>query len=195
MTFISFGNTLVIMNRTEALTLLKEHVKTESLLHHCISTAAVMKGLAAELGEDTEQWELIGILHDIDFEEINEDMSLHGVRGAEILRKSGVSADIADAVRKHNHMLFGGTYTEKVDICLQTADSISGLIIACAKVKGGCVSDVAVKSVVKKYKTPSFAAGCNRNRIASTDSLVAREKMYEIAIREICAVKDELGLS
>ena len=183
------------MNRSDAISLLKEHVKSESLFHHCISTAAVMKGLASELGEDAERWELIGILHDIDFEEINEDMTLHGVRGAEILKAAGVPDDIAEPVRKHNHMLFGGTYTEKVDICLQTADSISGLIIACAKVKGGCVSDVAVKSVAKKYKTPSFAAGCDRARIASTDSLIEREKMYEIAIREICAVKDELGLS
>ncbi|HJJ35781.1 MAG TPA: HDIG domain-containing protein [Methanocorpusculum sp.] len=183
------------MDKSEALQLLKEHVKSESLLHHCLSTAAVMKGLAKELGEDADLWECIGILHDIDYEEINEDMNLHGVRGAEILKAAGVSETIHEPVRKHNHLLFGGTYTEKVDICLQTADSVSGLIIACAKVKGGCVSEVAVKSVVKKYKTPAFAAGCDRNRIASTDSLIEREKMYDIAIREIVEIKDSLGLS
>ena len=154
-----------------------------------------MKGLAKELGEDSELWELIGILHDIDYEEINEDMSVHGIRGAEILQAAGVPAEISEPVRKHNHLIFGGTYTEKVDICLQTADSVSGLIIACAKVKGGCVSDVAVKSVAKKYKTPSFAAGCDRARIASTDSLIEREKMYELAIREIVEIKESLGLS
>ncbi|HJJ54670.1 MAG TPA: HDIG domain-containing protein [Methanocorpusculum sp.] len=183
------------MDKSEAVSLLKEHVTSTSLLHHCLSTAAVMKGLAKELGEDADLWECIGILHDIDYEEINEDMNIHGIRGAEILKAAGVPETIYEPVRKHNHLLFGGTYTEKVDICLQTADSVSGLIIACAKVKGGCVSDVAVKSVVKKYKTPSFAAGCDRNRIVSTDSLIEREKMYDIAIREIIEIRDSLGLS
>ena len=64
------------MDRNEALSLLKEHVTTESLLGHCIATAAVMKGLAKELGEDENLYELIGILHDIDFQEIDEDMEL-----------------------------------------------------------------------------------------------------------------------
>ncbi|HJJ27042.1 MAG TPA: HDIG domain-containing protein [Methanocorpusculum sp.] len=183
------------MNKSEAVSLLKEHVKTESLLHHCLSTAAVMKGLAKELNEDENLWELIGVLHDIDYEEINEDMTIHGIRGAEILKSAGIPAEVTEPIRKHNHMVFGRNYTEKVDICLQTADSVSGLIIACAKVKGGCVSDVAVKSVAKKYKSPSFAAGCDRERIASTDVFIEREKMYEIAIREITEIKDELGLT
>ena len=56
------------MDRNAALALLKEHVTTESLLGHCLATAAVMKGLAKELGEDENLWELIGILHDIDFQ-------------------------------------------------------------------------------------------------------------------------------
>ena len=68
------------MDRNEALALLKEHVTTESLLGHCLATAAVMKGLAKELGEDENLYELIGILHDIDFQEINEDMEKHGAR-------------------------------------------------------------------------------------------------------------------
>lgn len=183
------------MDKFEALSLLKEHVKSESLLHHCLATAAVMKGLAKELGEDQIRWEIIGILHDIDFEEIHEDMNLHGMRGAEILKDAGVSEDIFVPVRNHNCFIFKEPYVEKVDICLQTADSISGLIIACAKVKGGSVSDVTVKSVVKKYKTPSFASGCDRQRIASTDSLIERERMYEIALHEISEIKESLGLS
>ena len=64
------------MEKTEALTLLKQHVVSPSLLGHCLSTAAVMKGLAAELGQDAVVWETIGILHDIDFEEIHEDMEI-----------------------------------------------------------------------------------------------------------------------
>ena len=92
-------------------------------------------------------------------------------------------------------MVYQGPYTEKVDICLQTADSVSGLVIASAYVKGGKLSEVTVKTLTKKYKAASFAAGCDRNRIASTDSLIPREKMYEIAINSLLEIKDELGLS
>ncbi len=183
------------MEKAEALTLLKQHVTTPSLVGHCISTAAVMKGLASELGQDAVLWETIGILHDIDFEEIDEDMVKHGLVGYEILRAAGIGDDIALPIKRHNHMIFGTDYTTPVEICLQVADSVSGLIVACAYVKGGYISDVTVKTVTKKYKTPSFAAGCDRSRIALGDALVPRERMYEIAIYEITAVKDELRLN
>lgn len=153
-----------------------------------------MKGLAAELGQDAVLWETIGILHDIDFEEIHEDMDKHGIAGYEILRDAGIGEEIALPIKRHNHLLFGSDYTTPVEICLQVADSVSGLIVACAYVKGGNISDVSVKTVTKKYKAPSFAAGCDRNRIALGDALIPRERMYEIAISEITAIKDELGL-
>ncbi len=182
------------MKKDEALALMQSHVKSDSLRGHCIATAAVMKGLAEELGEDAVLWETIGILHDIDFEEINEDMTRHGVAGYTIVQEAGVGDEIADPIRRHNHMLFGDTYTTPVEICLQVADSVSGLVIACAYVKGGKITEVSPKTVAKKYKTSSFAAGCDRTRIALGDNLVPRDRMYEIAIREICAVKDHLGL-
>ena len=182
------------MDRNAALALLKEHVTTESLLGHCLATAAVMKGLAKELGEDENLWELIGILHDIDFQEIEEDMEKHGEVGYEILKASGIPDEIALPIRYHNHMLHEGEYTTPVEICLQTADSVSGLVIACAYVKGGKITDVSTKTVTKKYKAASFAAGCDRSRIAMSDVLLLRERMYEIAIAEITAIKDELGL-
>lgn len=183
------------MDKTEALTLLKEHVTSPSLVGHCLSTAAVMKGLAAELGQDTVLWETIGILHDIDFEEIHEDMEKHGIVGYDILREAGVGDEIALPIKRHNHMLFGADYTTLVEICLQVADSVSGLIVACAYVKGGKITDVSVNTVTKKYKAASFAAGCDRTRISMGDALIPRERMYEIAITEITAIKDELGLN
>lgn len=192
---MSFDNASIGMEKDEALALLYAHVSAASLRGHCIATAAVMKGLAEELLEDTDLWEIIGILHDIDFEEIGEDMTRHGLVGYDILKAAGVSGEIAEPIRRHNHMLFSGEYTTPVEICLQVADSVSGLVIACAYVKGGKVTEVTPKTVTKKYKTASFAAGCDRSRIALGDALVPRERMYEIAIREISAVRDQLGLA
>jgi putative nucleotidyltransferase with HDIG domain len=196
--FISFPFPYVPMKNPDvngSLALLKSHVTSGSLLGHCLATAAVMKGLARELGEDAALFEMIGILHDIDFEEIGEDMTLHGPAGYDILKAAGVSDEIAVPVMRHNHLLFGGGYETPAEICLQVADSVSGLVIACAYVKGGKITDVTPKTVAKKYKTASFAAGCDRNRIALGDVLVPRERMYAIAIEEITAIRDQLGLS
>jgi len=174
------------------LDLLKKYVKNDKLVKHCIATAAIMREVAKELGEDENLWWRIGILHDIDYDLVKGDMEKHGIVGAEILRKEG-HGDIAEIVKRHNHMLFGD-YEKPVEIALQAADSISGLIIACALVKKGRISDVTVKTVKKKFKEKSFAAGCDRNRIRMIEKLMPLEKFYEISIRALQSVKNDLGL-
>ena len=174
------------------LDLLKKYVKNDKLIKHCIATAAIMREVAKELGEDENLWWRIGILHDIDYDLVKGDMEKHGILGAEILKKEG-HGDIAEIVKRHNHMLFGD-YEKPVEIALQAADSVSGLIIACALVKKGRISDVTVKTVKKKFKEKSFAAGCDRNRIRLIEKLMPLEKFYKIAIRALQGVKDDLGL-
>ncbi len=175
--------------------LLKKYVKDEKLIKHCIATAAIMRELAKELGEDEELWWEVGILHDIDYEQTQGDMSKHGLVGAEILLKEGVSSDIAEIVKRHNHTLFGD-YEKPIEVALQAADSVSGLIIACALVKGGKITEVTPKTVKKKFKEKSFAAGCDRDRIKMIEKLgIPLEKFYEVAIRGLASVKDDLGLA
>ncbi len=182
------------MDRDSALNLLKQYVKNDKLIKHCIAVGAIMKELAKELGEDKKKWEIIGILHDIDYEMVEGDMNKHGVLGAEILKKHGVDDDICEIVKRHNHTLFGD-YEKPVEIALQSADAVSGLIIACALVKGGKITEVTPKTVKKKFKEKSFAAGCDRNRIRMIEKLgIELPKLYEIAIRGLIDVKDELGL-
>lgn len=184
----------MVQKREEAIDLLKKYVKAENLIKHCIATAAIMKELAKELNEDETKWELIGILHDIDYEIVNGDMSKHGLVGYEILKENGISDDIAEVVKTHNHTLFGN-YEKPTEIALQAADSVSGLIIACALVKKGKISDVTPKTVKKKFKEKSFAAGCDRNRIREIEKLgIELPRFYEIAVRGLINVKDELGL-
>ena len=182
------------MDRQEAIQLLKKYVKSENLVKHCIATAAIMKELAKFFGEDEGKWEIIGILHDIDYEIIGEDMSIHGLKGYEILKENGVSEEIAEVVKRHNHTIFGN-YEKPVEIALQAADSVSGLIIACALVKGRKITEITPKTVKKKFKEKSFAAGCDRNRIREIEKLgLELPKFYEVAIRGLISVKNELGL-
>ncbi len=175
------------------LDLLRKYIKDDKLIKHCIAVSAIMRGIARELGEDEELWARIGLLHDIDYELVGEDMERHGEVGAEILEKEGYG-EIAETVRRHNHMRYGN-YREPVEIALQAADSVSGLIIACALVKGGKIGEVTPKTVKKKFKEKSFAAGCDRNRIKLIESLIPLEKLYEVGISSLYDVRDELGLN
>ncbi len=182
------------MDRNSALALLKRYVKNDRLIKHCIAVGAIMRELAKELGEDAERWEVIGILHDIDYELVGGDMERHGIVGAEILKEHGVEDEICEVVKRHNHTLFGD-YEKPVEIALQSADAVSGLIVACALVKGGKITEVTPKTVKKKFKEKSFAAGCDRNRIRMIEKLgIDLPKLYEIAIRGLVDVRDELGL-
>ncbi|WP_298668300.1 HDIG domain-containing metalloprotein [uncultured Methanofollis sp.] len=181
------------MDRQEALALLGRHVRSDSLRMHCIATAAVLRGLADAFGEDADLWEVTGILHDIDYEAVGGDMSRHGVEGATLLREEGLPEEVCLAVERHNHTLYG-PYTEKIDIALQSADSISGFLIACARVKGGAITGVTPKTVKKKLKEKTFAAGCARERIAAVNGLIDPEEFYRIAIASLVARKDELDL-
>lgn len=182
------------MDRDLALNILRQYVKNEKLIRHCIAVGAIMRELAKELGEDENRWEIIGILHDIDYEIVEGDMNKHGIVGAEILKKHGLDDEICEIVKRHNHKLFGD-YEKPVEIALQSADAVSGLIIACALVKGGKITEVTPKTVKKKFKEKSFAAGCDRDRIRMIERLgIELPKLYEIAIRGLIDVKDELGL-
>ncbi|MDW7990534.1 MAG: phosphohydrolase, partial [Archaeoglobaceae archaeon] len=82
-----------------------------------------------------------------------------------------------------------------IEIALQASDSISGLIIACALVKGGKVTEVTPKTIKKKFKEKSFAAGCDRDRIKIVEKIMPLERFYEVALKGILSVKDELGLN
>ncbi|WP_292367915.1 HDIG domain-containing metalloprotein [Methanoregula sp. UBA64] len=183
------------MERSAACALLSRYVREPGLTRHCLATGAVMKALAVHLGSDPETWETIGILHDIDFELIGGDMEQHGIKGEMILLAEGIDPTIASVVKRHNHHLFAGTYTEPVDIALQAADSASGLITACALVKGGRLSDVTVKTVTKKAKEKSFAAGCDRTRIAPIESLLPIPEFYATALGGLLEIRGELDLS
>ncbi|MEM4565364.1 MAG: HDIG domain-containing protein [Archaeoglobaceae archaeon] len=174
------------------LEVLKKYLRDESLIKHCIATAGVMREVAKKLRENEELWFKIGLLHDIDYELCNGDMQKHGIIAEEILKKEGYG-DIAEIVKRHNHHLFGN-YESAVEIALQASDSISGLVIACALVKGGKIGEVTVETVKKKFKEKSFAAGCDRGRIRMIEKLMSQDEFFEVAIRGVASVKDKLGL-
>lgn len=182
------------MDRQASIALIRNYIRDEHLIRHCLATGAVMKHAARHLHDDEARWERIGILHDIDFEQIGGDMQRHGGTGAEILLKHDISPDETEIIRRHNHLLHNGTYSHPVEIVLQAADSISGLIIACGLVKGGRLSEVSVKTITKKSKEKSFAAGCDRDRIALVAPVIPLPEFYGIALAGLMEIRGELGM-
>jgi len=183
------------MERSAAIVLLRQYVHGDALIKHCLATGAIMKAVAAGLSMDHSRWEEIGILHDIDFECVNGNMQHHGIMGAQLLKDAGIPDGIAEIVRRHNHFLYTTAYNSPAEIALQAADSASGLIIACALVKGGRLSDVSVKTIIKKAKEKSFAAGCDRNRIALIKSLMEIPLFYGYALAGMMDIRNDLGLA
>lgn len=147
--------------REEALSIVREHVQNENLVRHMLAVEAAMRFYARQNGKDEELWAVTGLLHDFDWE-IHPTLEDHPQSGAPILRQRGVSEEIVRAIQSHaNHT--GIPRETTMQKALYACDEITGLITACALVRPSkSLEDLKVKSVKKKWKDKSFAAGANR---------------------------------
>lgn len=152
------------MNRTEALLFVREFVKNENLVNHMLAVEAAMRYYAEKYNQDVETWGLAGLLHDFDWE-IHPSLEKHPQAGAPILRQHGVSEEIVRAVLSHaDHT--GVPRQTLMEKALFACDEITGLITAVALVRPSrSLHDLTSKSVKKKWKDRSFAAGANRDEI------------------------------
>jgi putative nucleotidyltransferase with HDIG domain len=149
------------MTRDEALALVREFVKNEGLFKHMLCVEAAMRFYAEKFGEDVEEWGVLGILHDFDWE-IHPTAAEHPAEGAPILRERGVSEDLIQDILSHgdNTGVPRNTLRRKA---LNACDEITGLITAVALVRPSrSLLDLEASSVKKKWKDKAFAAGTNR---------------------------------
>jgi putative nucleotidyltransferase with HDIG domain len=155
------------MNREEALAIVREYVKNESLVRHMLAVEAAMRFYAAKYEEDAELWGAVGLLHDFDWE-IHPTLEEHPIAGAPILRQRGVPEPLIRAVLSHaDHT--GVPRQTRMEKALFACDEITGLITAVALVRPSrALSDLEVSSVKKKWKDRAFAAGANRDEIAKS---------------------------
>lgn len=154
------------ISRDKAYELLKKYNKDSFHLQHALTVEGVMKWYANELGygEDAEYWGIVGLLHDIDFEQYPEE---HCIKAPELLREGGVGEDIIHAVCSHGYGITVDIKPEhEMEKVLYAADELTGLIWAAALMRPSrSVQDMELKSVRKKYKSANFAAGCSREVI------------------------------
>jgi predicted hydrolase (HD superfamily) len=154
------------ITRDHAWELFRTYNKDPFHIRHALTMEGVMRWYARELGYAAEEefWGIVGLLHDIDFEEFPDE---HCVKAPDLLRKGGAGEDIIHGVCSHGYELTVDVKPEhEMEKVLYATDELTGLIWAAAIIRPSkSVQDMEVKSVKKKYKTPAFAAGCSRTVI------------------------------
>lgn len=155
-----------IMQREEALNIVKQYVKNPNLVNHMLAVEAAMRHYAVKFGEDVEKWCVTGLLHDFDWE-IHPTLEEHPAAGAPILRELNVPEEIIHAVLSHaDHT--GIPRKSLMEKALFACDEVTGLITAVALVRPSrSLYDLTSSSVKKKWKDRAFAAGANREEIAA----------------------------
>jgi putative nucleotidyltransferase with HDIG domain len=185
------------MNREEALKILKENLPNQNLIKHSLAVEAIMDSLARRFGEKSEKWALAGLLHDIDYEKVKDDLSQHSLAGAKILEELGLNQDICQAVKVHNeaHGMLPETLMEKA---LFVVDPLTGLIVAATLVlPSKKIKDLTVENILNRFKEKSFARGANREIIMKCRELLGLKlkEFVKIGLEAMQGIDQELGLN
>jgi len=188
------GETIPML-RDDALDSIRANVENESLIDHMLATEAIMRALARRLGRDEEVWGLTGLLHDIDVELTEGDMHSHSRLGADLVQELGASDEMAQAILCHNetHGIPCETLLDKALFC---ADPLTGLIAAAALVRPDKkLAGVKAKSVMKRFGEKRFAAGANREHIATCSELgLELDEFVALGLEAMQGIAGELGL-
>lgn len=152
-------------SRDEAWELVCEFVQDAGLQRHMLSVGAAMRFYAEKLGQDADYWEVVGLIHDFDWE-IHPDLDRHPIKGADILRERGWDEATIRTILSHYTEGTGVEREKPIDFALLACDEITGLIIATALVRPSKnIADVKLKSIRKKWKDRRFAAGVDRDHV------------------------------
>jgi len=171
-----------------------ENVRDRNMIKHMLATEAIMRALARRLGEDEEEWGLTGLVHDIDVELVKHDMSTHSRLGADIAEELGASDAVTHAVLCHNeaHDVARETRLDKALFC---ADPLSGLITAAALIRPDKLNGLTTRSVMKRFREKSFAAGVNRDQVALCSEIgLELEEFVALGIDAMQGIASDLDL-
>ena len=182
------------MKREQALAAVREKINNQNLVKHMLATEAVMRALAERFDQDVEEWGLAGLLHDIDLDECKGDMTVHGRMSADMAKVMGASVAVCHAIVCHGTV--GEPCVTLMDKALYCADPVTGLITAGALIRPEKrLSVVEAKSILKRFKEKSFAAGANREQIAKCSDIgLTLEEFIALSLKAMQSISDDLGL-
>ncbi|HTQ80146.1 MAG TPA: HD domain-containing protein [Thermoanaerobaculia bacterium] len=162
------------MDRQAAWELMAANVAAQGLRRHMLAVEAAVRWYAAKLGEDQDLWGLAGLLHDWDWE-IHPTLDQHPAAGIPTLREKGAPEPVVQAILAHNTEGTGVERQSPLDYALLACDEVTGLIIAAALVRPSKdVREVEVKSIKKRWKERTFAAGVDREHVEAVTADFSR---------------------
>ncbi len=182
--------------RQEAWELVEEWVQAESLRKHLLGVEAAMVAYARRFGEDEELYAVTGLLHDLDYERYPDLETGHPRKALQLFEERGYPPGLIDAVAGHATFL-GVPRESQLAKTLFAVDELSGFIAACALVRPTGLEGMTPKSVKKKLKQPSFAAGVNREEVrqGAEELGVDFDEHLAFVIAAMEERADELGLA
>ena len=181
--------------REKAWEIFTEYNKDEHLIKHGLTVEGVMRHFAKLYNGNPDEWGVVGLLHDVDYELYPEE---HCKKTIEILNEKGIDEEVIHAIISHGYGLVNDVKPETdMEKVLYTMDELTGLITAAAIMRPSkSVLDITVKSVKKKYKSKGFAAGVNREVIENGCQMLNKElnEVIEETILGMREVAEEIGL-
>src|SRR5580693_3566566 len=187
---------MVGMNREQALDILHEFTKSESLRKHALAVEACVTAYARKFNEDETKWSVTALLHDFDWE-IHPELPDHPIKGEPILAERGVDEEIRRAILSHADFT-GVPRVSLLEKTLFACDELAGFLTACSYVKPNrSIHEVDAKSVRKKLKDKAFARSVNRDDITNgaRELGVELDQHIEFCIEAMKQRAAELGLA
>ena len=180
--------------RDDAWATLTRYTKSEALRRHALAVEASVRWYARRFGEDEELWGVVGLLHDFDYE-IHPTLDEHPQNGAPILRAEGYPEEVVEAILSHAEHL-GMPRDTPLKRTLFACDELSGFVHACGLVRPDGIDTLEPRSVRKKLKQPSFAAGVHRDEVYRGAELLGLELDEHISnvIEALRPIASQLGL-
>ena len=184
------------MTREEALALLKKYNKEPFHLQHAFTVEGVMRWYANELGhgDEADFWALVGLLHDVDFEQWPEE---HCVKCQQLMRDEGIDERLIRAVASHGYGLCSDVEPVlEMEKVLFAADELTGLVGAAALMRPSkSVQDMELSSLKKKFKDKKFAAGCSRDVIRQGAERLGWEldRLLDSTLQAMRACEDDIA--
>jgi uncharacterized protein len=184
------------ISRQDALALMEQRLESDSMRKHSLASEAIMRALAPRFGADPEMWGLVGLLHDLDYNETKDQMKQHTLLTEKTLLEKGVDQRIADAIKYHNADNLGLTRSEAIHFALTAAETITGMVVAAALVNPDRrIASLKPKSIKKRMKAKEFARSVNRDHILLCEQIgIPLDEFIAVSLESMGGISGDLGL-
>ena len=190
---------MIVITKDKTLEFLHSKIQSPNLRKHCYAVSAVMRALAKHFGENEAKWEIVGLLHDGDYEETKDSPEKHTVIMAKWLKEKGeTDKELIEAILSHNFSHTGQNPPKNnLEWSLFCCDELTGLIVAVTLVRPDKkLSNVTVENILSKWNSKSFAAGVKREQIEMCEERldIKLNDFIAIALNAMQGISSELGL-